>query len=208
MAACGVFLGRVLQAVLGHLDQAGDELGPGRGRGDAGGSVLDQEAAQALDEQVVIEKRVVVPGQDVLELEELEVDEVEQHLVLDLAVRGELRLVDLGHELLVEPVEGLVELVEGAFARVLELVVVFREALEGPGRRVELEIGVPEAVLELLELGVLGRLGQKGARRAGEEGQRGDDDGCLFHSFLLKNISQILAYIDLPYKPFYDPRCM
>ena len=127
----GVVLGRGLQVVLGPLDQPGDELGPGRGGGDAGSAVLDEQAAERLDEEVVVEEGVVLPGEEVLELEELQVQEVEEHLVLELVVRGELGLVDLGDELLVEAVEGLVELVEGAFARVLELVVVLRVALDG-----------------------------------------------------------------------------
>ena len=150
----GVFLRRVLQVILGALHQAGDVLGPGRGCGDAGGAVLDKNAPQALDEQVVVEQGIVVPRQDVLEPEELQVEEVEQHLVLDLKVRGQLALVDLGDELLVDAVEDLVELIEGALAGVLQLVVVFRIALEGPGRGVELEVRVPEIVLQLFEFSV------------------------------------------------------
>ena len=194
----GVILRRGFQVVLGPLHQPRDELGPGGGGRDPGAAVLEEEAPEAVDQDVVIQEGVVLPGDEVLEFEELHVQEVEEHLVFELVVRGELGFINLGHELLVEPVKSLVELVEVALARVLELVVVFRVALQGPGCRVELEVGVPERVLEFLELGVVGRLGQKGAGAASEDGQHGECNRCFLHSFLLKTISEILTYSSIP----------
>ena len=101
---------------------------------------------------------IVFPGQEVFEVDVNPLQGRDHDVIVDLEFRGELGLIDLGHDFLIEAVQCIMESVDIPAAEILEGVIVLVIAGQGPGRREELEISIEVAVQEFLELAVLRRL--------------------------------------------------
>ena len=79
MASSVYSLGGVLRFSLACLDESGDRLGPLRGAFQPGverREFLDQKAAEAVENDFVVEKRIELLGDDLLEPEDVQVDRV------------------------------------------------------------------------------------------------------------------------------------
>ena len=181
-------LGGSFEVFLGFLDESGKELRAQDGALDPRverRGILGQKAADAVDEDLIVKEGIVFPGEKILELDELEIDGVPQDVVDHLVVGRELGHVRLGDKFLVEGVQGVMAFLDGAFAEILELVVVLGESRHRCRRGRELPEAVQIVIDHFREFNI--RRGLGGKRRVAErdDGEHRHESYEFLHGFLL-----------------------